>query len=232
VQAGDAIGEARSRILLSRCPAIGDLDPPSEAARAFAIATERSLAVHRGEAWALAWLHGADLPRPEVSTDHHAVLVAAGDVRRGDLVAIGHLARHLASVPPSHHPHLLRLASGAFGVAGLTILRAGSPPVIRIAESTLWIDDARHDFGRARLLLDLFETIATRGGDLDRAALFETVWKQRYRPPSSDDTVHVNLRRLRERLEGRVDVQPTPSGGFQLSGPVFLVRQARTEQLG
>lgn len=74
------------------------------------------------------------------------------------------------------------------------------------------------DLGDQPLLFRLLTTIATRGPTLSRAALYEAVWDQRYRPPSSDTSLRVALTRLRKQVAPTVDIVTGPEGGRRLDG--------------
>ena len=53
--------------------------------------------------------------------------------------------------------------------------------------------------GRSRLLFSLLESILE--GKLSREALYERVWGQPYRPPSSEAALHTAISRLRARVD-------------------------------
>lgn len=75
----------------------------------------------------------------------------------------------------------------------------------------------------------MVETVIERG-PTDRETLFEVVWDQPYRPPSSDNALYVAVHRLRRKLEGTgLQLEVTADGGYELlaSGPIGIAGRAR-----
>lgn len=91
--------------------------------------------------------------------------------------------------------------------------------------------DAEVSLAGAPVLFGLLEAIAQ--GAERRGPLFERVWQQNYRPPTSDNTLRVNVTRLRHalaRFPFRVAV--TPLGGYALEpAPPVDVRAPGQEGL-
>gem|GEM_PF-6166958 len=116
----------------------------------------------------------------------------------------------------------------ALNDAGLQMVRRGARPALILAPSRgeLWCGgEAVASMGRSKLLFRLLDFVAVHGSSADRETLYTTVWDQMYLGESSDNTVHVAVNRLRQKLkQSDVRVVPTTLGAFRIEGDPAVLR--------
>lgn len=231
--AGDVYGEARARGWLARARCSGDL----AGARAQASIAANLAAVHGHqpllrEVAPLARILGArDVPDPapisaELSLDVRTLEAISrlchADEPGREAAALSEIDVLLGRLPAPNRAHLQALTDLALDATGLRLEVEGHRPGLVFDHGTkeVWHQGLRViTLKRSALLFRLLFAIATRGPDLNREGLFEAVWETPYRPPSSDNTLYVNIRRLRSKLEeGPLAIDAGPDGSYAVAG--------------
>jgi len=199
---------------------------------------------------ALARLFGAGDPVVAVEDPAEAedrLLLCAARVPDGPVPErVAAMEEALAAIPAANQPLFGAVVDRALSLVGIRRVASGLSPslLLQPREGRAWYGgECAADLGRSLTLYRLLEVVASRGAALTRETLFETVWEETYRPPSSDAKVYMGVKRLRERLapdtiaiasygegsyvlEGNPAVlEWTPEG----SGPVAPVRVERVE---
>jgi hypothetical protein len=195
---------------------------PEEAVQAAARAVEQAPAGLRAYVAAVAFVTGGapcdplqgDDPEGRLLRSWAALAVASGldesvgALRAAEVATEGHPCARAAWVRDT----TMQCASRA----GLHRAVPGEGPawVFAPEERTVLLG-ARLQFRRAKLQYNLLEAIALTPGTAP-SALFEQVWQQPHRPPSSTNTLHVTVKRLRERLSRPITLRSIAGGGYAL----------------
>ena len=237
VHRGDRYAQAAIRLILAEGLApINDYAAGVHALVAHGIAREGGYRALAGRAAAVAALLGRSVPDPPPSSDGEAAVLwwAAGSAggpdplwpSLPDLDPVGHSLTALAELAEGCRPHVLELLRAGWRRRGVDLARRGGGQAIVLdpAEAKLHTASGVAAFGGSRLLYRLLCTIALRGPDLDREGLFEAVWDEAYRPPSSDTKLHTAVKRVRSRLPAGAPLpEPLPSGSYALhADPLVL----------
>jgi predicted ATPase len=224
---GDTLAEAHARMLLAQCvPVVPDEVAATHAAAACALGKQRGYRPLAEVAEALAAVFDHDLDLPDfsekaplgVAMSYMALLARSPNVNE----AVEHLHRthHLintSAIPRSRA--LRRVMRRAMALAGLQMIAEGIGPdlVVHAETGQYWIEGIPLTKIRpSSIPFRLLMTIAVEGSRLNKEALFEKVWEQEYRPPSSDNTLYVNLHRLRSRVADGIVIDPTEDGGYAI----------------
>jgi tetratricopeptide (TPR) repeat protein len=227
--AGDVLGEALASGLLAEALVLHE---PAQARES----VERSLAL--AAAWGIArgverwvWLGallGCPLPDEAPAGPDARVLAAGAALAHGVVevpVGVAALDAAMGAVGGPQRAHLGRVVAAGLGRIGLD-WRPGAGPtlVLRDAPRAVWLaGEAVADLGRARVQHRLLQALTSRPLGWARDALFEAVWEQPYRPPSSDNSLHVALGRLRKRLGCRLRVRVDEAGRVALETELGLL---------
>lgn len=143
---------------------------------------------------------------------------AAADLDAASLPAgLGALQARLDALPAGLQGFARRVIAPALSRVGLT-LAVGSGPVLLLDDATGAAhlgDETIARFKPGSLLYGLLVAI-TSSEPPGREQLVEQVWEEPYRPPSSDNRLHVAVTRLRRAI-APVRIAATPEGGFVLA---------------
>lgn len=158
---------------------------------------------------------------------HHAAeLATSGDV---NATTLGDVDAAMAATAPHERSHLSSLVGRAYDHVGLSTAHTGTgPPVVFIlATKEVWHRGTCLSLSRSGLTFRLLHLIAGQGHDLDREALFEAVWEQPYRLPSSKNSLFVSISRLRKRMERLgLELVARDDGGYHLDGDPTVLESA------
>lgn len=141
----------------------------------------------------------------------------------GRLAALGAVLGGIRALPDP-----VSGAARALEPFGIEVLRNAPGPVLvlDVQEREAWLDGHKiASFGRSRTLWSLFVQIAEPAEPPGRPELFGRVWKEPYRPPSSDDKLHMAVVRVRKRLgDAPIQLEPLTAGGYWLRGVGAVAR--------
>ena len=223
---GDERGQALALLLRAQHRATSAPElARGDAIRAQGIARVRGFGHLADQAAILAAVLGHPAPsRAAQGPEEHLLAVAAG--LKGWREGLGEVEHALERVPPANRAHLRRLLAPPLARAGLYLAKVGTGPGLVLCEDTreLWRSGrCLVGFGRSQLQFRLLRQIALSDETVDREELCVTVWETPYRPPSSDNRLHVHVSRLRTRLRDTgVRVEATPRGTFQVDHGVRI----------
>ncbi len=226
---GDTLAETHARLLLAQCvPVMPDEAAATHAAAARTMASQRGYQPLATMAGALSAIFDPEfeIPQPDssnpviVAMTHMAHLARCKEVT----TAVDHLRHtHDALENLGHSPSkaLIRVMRRVMQMAGLQLIAEGTGTNLVIHETSgqFWLDgQPLVKLKPSSIPFRLLRAIAVEGSRIDKATLFERAWEQSYRPPSSDNTLYVNLHRLRGKVSEQISIDPTEDGGYAIRG--------------